>query len=202
VARLLPPESSSVEQVSREVGVSAATLERWRAGALAHGSGDRTGGSQRWTAAARLQALITTAGMVAAAAIDIGARIHVAAVGPDRDPEPVRTFNTFTNDLHRLADWFARCGIKTVLMESTGVYWIPIFEILEQRGFEVMVVNARDATHVPGRKTDVSDAQWLKRLHEYGLLRASFRPQAEMAALRACHTLRLQHCRFGRWSIQ
>jgi transposase len=121
----------------------------------------------------------------AAAAIDIGATLHVAAVGPDRDDEPVRTFRTFTGDLHRLADWFARCGIKTVVMESTGVYWIPVFEILQQCGFEVMVVNARDAKHVPGRKTDVSDAQWLQRLHEYGLLRASFRPQAEMAGLRA-----------------
>ena len=112
----------------------------------------------------------------AAAAIDIGATIHVAAVGPDRDNEPVRTFRTFTDDLHRLADWFAGCGIKTVVMESTGVYWIPIFEILEQREFEVMVVYARDAKHVPGRKTDVSDAQWLQRLHEYGLLRGSYRP--------------------------
>ncbi|MFL5254575.1 MAG: IS110 family transposase [Rhodopila sp.] len=121
----------------------------------------------------------------AAAAIDIGATIHVAAVGPDRDQEPVRTFRTFTDDLHRLAEWFAGCGIKTVVMESTGVYWIPVFEILQQRGFEVMVVNARDAKHVPGRKTDVSDAQWLQRLHEYGLLRASFRPQAEIAGLRA-----------------
>src|SRR6201994_4100505 len=121
----------------------------------------------------------------AAAAIDIGATMHVAAVGPDRNAEPVRTFQTFTDDLHRLADWFARCGIKTIVMESTGVYWIPVFEILEQRGFEVMVVNARDAKHVPGRKTDVSDAQWLQRLHEYGLLRASFRPQAEIAGLRA-----------------
>ena len=121
----------------------------------------------------------------AAAAIDIGATMHVAAVGPDRDKEPVRTFRTFTDDLHRLADWFAGCGIKTVVMESTGVYWIPVFEILEQRGFEVLVVNARDAKHVPGRKTDVSDAQWLQRLHEYGLLRASFHPQAEIAGLRA-----------------
>ena len=75
--------------------------------------------------------------------------------------------------LQRLADWFAGCGIRTIVMESTGVYWIPVFEILEQRGFEVMVVNARDAKHVPGRKTDVSDAQWLQRLHEYGLLRAN-----------------------------
>ena len=112
-----------------------------------------------------------------AAAIDIGATMHVAAVGPDRDPEPVRTFGTFTGDLHRLADWFEQCGVKTVAMESTGVYWIPVFEILEQRGFEVLLVNARDAKHVPGRKTDVSDAQWLQRLHEYGLLRGSFRPQ-------------------------
>jgi transposase len=138
----------------------------------------------------------------AAAAIDIGARIHVAAVGPDRDPEPVRTFNTFTNDLHRLADWFVRCGIKTVVMESTGVYWIPIFEILEQRGFEVMVVNARDVKHVPGRKTDVSDAQWLQRLHEYGLLRASFRPQAEMAALRAYLRQRERLLEYGAAHIQ
>jgi transposase len=138
----------------------------------------------------------------AAAAIDIGARIHVAAVGPDRDPEPVRTFNTFTNDLHRLADWFARCGVKTVVMASTGVYWIPIFDILEQRGFEVMVVNARDAKHVPGRKTDVSDAQWLQRLHEYGLLRASFRPQAEMAALRAYLRQRERLLEYGAAHIQ
>jgi len=120
-----------------------------------------------------------------AAAIDIGATMHVAAVGPDCDEQPVRTFQTFTADLHRLADWFAQCGVKTVVMESTGVYWIPIYEILEQRGFKVMLVNARDAKHVPGRKTDVSDAQWLQRLHEYGLLRPSFQPQAEMAGLRA-----------------
>ena len=119
-----------------------------------------------------------------AAAIDVGATLHVAAVGPDRDPEPVRSFGTFTADLHRLADWFKQCGVKTVAMESTGVYWIPVFEILEQRGFAVVLVNARDAKHVPGRKTDVTDAQWLQRLHEYGLLRASFRPELRIAALR------------------
>src|SRR4051812_16163176 len=88
-----------------------------------------------------------------AAAIDIGATSHVAAVGPDRDPEPVRSFGTFTADLHRLADWFEKCGVRTVAMESTGVYWIPVFEILDQRGFEVILVNAQDAKHVPGRKT-------------------------------------------------
>src|SRR5436190_17890754 len=91
----------------------------------------------------------------------------------------------FTGDLHRLADWFAQCGIKAVVMESAGVYWIPIYEILEQRGFEVRVVNARDAKHVPGRKADVSDAVWLQRLHEFGLPRGSFRPQGTVAALRA-----------------
>ncbi len=120
-----------------------------------------------------------------AAAIDIGSRMHVAAVPPDRDSEPVRAFGTCTGDLHQLADWFERCGVRTVAMESTGVYWIPAYELLEQRGFEVVLVNARDAKHVPGRKTDVSDAQWLRRLHEYGLLRASFRPKGELAALRA-----------------
>src|ERR671917_146528 len=119
-----------------------------------------------------------------AAAIDIGAALHVAAVGPDRDPEPVRGFGTFTADLHRMADWFERCGVTTVAMESTGVYRIPAYEVPEQRGFAVVLANARDARHVPGRKTDVSDAEWLRRLHEHGLLRASFHPEARIAALR------------------
>ena len=110
-----------------------------------------------------------------AAAIDIGATMHMAAVGADRASDPVRSFGTFTADLNRLVDWFVECGVKTVVMESTSVYWIPIFELLDERGFEVFLVNARDAKHVPGRKTDVSDAQWLQRLHSHGLLRASFR---------------------------
>src|SRR5271165_1422578 len=120
-----------------------------------------------------------------AAAIDIGATMHMAAVGADRTSDPVRSFGTFTGDLRRLADWFAECGVKTVVMESTSVYWIPVFELLDERGFEIFLVNARDAKHVPGRKTDVSDAQWLQRLHSYGLLRASFRPKGEIAELRA-----------------
>ena len=120
-----------------------------------------------------------------AAATDIGAKLHVAAVPPDRDAQPVRSFGTFTGDLQRMADWFESCGVRTIAMESTGVYWIPAFEVLDQRGFEVVLVNARDAKHVPGRKTDVSDAQWLRQLHEYGLLRASFRPKGEVATLRA-----------------
>jgi transposase len=121
-----------------------------------------------------------------AAAIDIGATMHVAAVDPNQDPEqPVRSFGTFTGDLQRLAEWFKQCGVKTVAMESTGVYWIPAFEMLDQHGIDVVLVNARDAKHVPGRKTDISDAQWLQRLHAYGLLRASFRPKGEIATLRS-----------------
>ena len=120
-----------------------------------------------------------------AAAIDVGATMHMAAVRADRTPEPVRSFGTFTTDLHRLVDWFKECGVETVVMESTSVYWIPIFELLDARGFTVFLVNARDAKHVPGRKTDVSDAQWLQRLHSYGLLRASFRPKGQIAELRA-----------------
>lgn len=120
-----------------------------------------------------------------AAAIDVGARMHVAAVGADRAAEPVRSFGTFTTELHRLVDWFAECGVETVVLESTSVYWIPVFELLEERGFTVVLVNARDAKHVPGRKTDVSDAQWLQRLHSHGLLRASFRPKGEIVELRA-----------------
>jgi transposase len=123
---------------------------------------------------------------VGAAAIDIGSKMHMAAVDPTTCADtPVRAFGTFTQDLHDLADWFKACGVTSVAMESTGVYWIPAYEILEQRGFEVILVNARYAKNVPGRKTDVSDAAWLRQLHSYGLLRGSFRPDAEIATLRA-----------------
>lgn len=122
---------------------------------------------------------------VGAAAIDIGSKMHMAAVDPACTDVPVRSFGTFTRDLHELADWFRACGVTSVAMESTGVYWIPVYEILEQRGFEVILVNARYAKNVPGRKTDVSDAAWLRQLHSYGLLRGSFRPDAEIATLRA-----------------
>jgi transposase len=120
-----------------------------------------------------------------AAAIDVGATMHMAAVRADRALEPVRSFGTFTADLDQLVDWFTECGVETVVMESTSVYWIPIFELLDARGFTVFLVNARDAKHVPGRKSDVSDAQWLQRLHSFGLLRASFRPKGHIAELRA-----------------
>ena len=120
-----------------------------------------------------------------AAAIDIGATMHMAAVNPDADDVPIRAFGTFTHDLYDLAHWFKSCGVTSVAMESTGVYWIPAYEILEQHGFEVILVNARYAKNVPGRKTDVSDAAWLRQLHSYGLLRGSFRPNAQIATLRA-----------------
>src|SRR3954462_8810276 len=120
-----------------------------------------------------------------AAGIDIGATFHVVAVPSGRDERPVRTFRTFSGDLHQLAEWLTAIGITTVAMESTGVYWIPVFEILEARGFEVLLVNARDVKHVPGRKTDVNDAQWLQQLHQHGLLRGSFRPRDSVVRLRA-----------------
>jgi transposase len=120
-----------------------------------------------------------------AAGIDCGSEMHYVAVPADRDPEPVRCFKTFTGDLHQLADWVVSCGVKTVAMEATGVYWIPIYEILEARGLEVLLVNARHVKNVPGRKSDVSDCEWLQELHSVGLLRGSFRPVAEIAALRS-----------------
>jgi transposase len=120
-----------------------------------------------------------------AAGIDVGATAHVVAVPPDRDARPVRTFRTFSGDLHRLAQWLKEVGITTIAMESTGVYWVPVFEILEVHGFVVLLVNARDVKNVPGRKTDVNDAQWLQQLHQHGLLRGSFRPRDGVVRLRA-----------------
>jgi transposase len=119
-----------------------------------------------------------------AAGIDCGSAMHYVAVPPNRDPEPVRCFKTFTADLHGLADWLVACGVKTVSMEATGVYWIPIYEILEARSLEVLLVNARHVKNVPGRKSDVSDCEWLRELHSVGLLRGSFRPAPEIATLR------------------
>ncbi len=120
-----------------------------------------------------------------AAGIDMGATEAVAAVPADRDSESVRTFATFTEDLHALADWLQQCKVDTVALESTGVYWIPLFQILEARGLEVCLVNAQHVRHVPGRKSDVLDCQWLQYLHSVGLLRASFRPEQAICAIRS-----------------
>jgi len=120
-----------------------------------------------------------------AAGIDIGARQILVSVPPASAPDPVRTFATFTEDLHALRDWLKECAITTVAMESTGVYWIPLFQILEAAGLEVCLVNARHAKNLPGRKTDVQDCQWLQYLHSVGLLRASFRPVDQVCAVRS-----------------
>jgi transposase len=120
-----------------------------------------------------------------AAGIDIGAKEVWVAVPPERDEESVRVFPTFTADLISLAEWLAACGIETVAMEATGVYWIPLFEILEAHGFVVYLVNARHLKNVTGRKSDVLDCQWIQQLHTYGLLNPSFRPPEEIVALRS-----------------
>ena len=119
-----------------------------------------------------------------AAGIDIGANEIVVAVPPDRDAQPVRAFPTFTQDLQALVHWLLACRIDTVVLESTGVYWIPIYELLSQHGITPYLVNARHVKTVPGRKSDWNDAQWLQKLHALGLLHASFRPDGEMVALR------------------
>lgn len=137
-----------------------------------------------------------------AAAIDIGSRFHVVAVGSELCAESVQTFQAFTGDLERMAEWLIAVGIKTVAMESTGVYWVPVYEILESRGIDVIVANAREARAVPGRKSDVNDAQWLQRLHACGLLRASFRPGRDIAALRVYLRLRERHLDYAAAHIQ
>jgi len=120
-----------------------------------------------------------------AAGLDIGASEIYACVPTGRDTQPVRAFATYTSDLYALADWLAECDIDTVAMESTGLYWLPVYEILEARGFEVYLVNARHLKNVSAKKTDVLDCQWIQRLHTFGLLQASFRPPHEICALRA-----------------
>jgi transposase len=120
-----------------------------------------------------------------AAGIDVGATEIFVAVPEDSDPRIVRSFHTFTTDLIALADWLKQSGIQTVALESTGVYWIPLFQILETRGFKVCLVNARHLHNVPGRKTDVCDSQWLQYLHACGLLHASFRPSEQVCAVRS-----------------
>jgi transposase len=120
-----------------------------------------------------------------AAGIDIGAQSHFVAVPPDRDERAVREFGAFTSDLYKLADWLTSWGVETVAMESTGVYWIPLFGVLEERGFEVLLVDPRRLKNVPGRKTDVVDSQWLQQLHTYGLLGGAFRPDEDIRQLRS-----------------
>jgi len=120
-----------------------------------------------------------------AAGIDVGGESHYVAVPADRDPQPVRQFGCFTPDLYQLADWLEACGVDTVAMESTGVYWIPVFEVLEERGFEVKLVSPQQLRRAPRRKTDVLDCQWLQELHTFGLLSGAFRPEDQVCVLRS-----------------
>ena len=119
-----------------------------------------------------------------AAGIDIGNESHYAAVPPSRDSQPVRCFGCTTAELKAMAAWLQQCRIRTVAMQSTGVYWVGVYDILEQAGLEVYLVNARDTKNLPGHKSDVQESQWLMKLHTYGLLRNSFRPSQKIRTMR------------------
>jgi len=137
-----------------------------------------------------------------AAGLDIGDDEIWACVPEGRAAQSVRVFETFTVNLYALADWLAACEVDTVALESTGVYWIPVYEVLEARGFEVCLVNARHVKKMGGRKTDVLDCQWLQQLHTYGLLKGSFRPDEDIVALRAIARQRDTLIRYRAMHIQ
>jgi hypothetical protein len=137
-----------------------------------------------------------------AAGIDVGSEFHFVAVPPDRAEQAVRRFGAFTADLIVLADWLKECGVDTVVMESTGVYWIALFELLESRGFEVLLVDPRRLKSVPGRKTDVLDCQWLQQLHTFGLLSGAFRPEEHVCVLRAYMRQRAMLVQYAAHHIQ
>jgi transposase len=137
-----------------------------------------------------------------AAGIDAGSNEHWVSVPPDRDAESIRRFEGFTGDLYALADWLKACGIETVAMESTGVYWIPLFEILQERGFDVHLVNAKHLKNVAGRKADWTDCQWIRIIHTYGLLSGSFRPPDAIATLRSYLRHRKMLVEYGAGHVQ
>src|SRR5580658_7238421 len=119
-----------------------------------------------------------------AAGIDVGGSEHWVAISPDRDPKPVRSFGCFTADLREMAAWLVEKGVRSIAMQSTGVYWMPVFEVLEQHGLEVYLVNAQHTKNVPGRKSDIQECQWLLKLHAFGLLNNSFQPTDEIRIAR------------------
>jgi transposase len=137
-----------------------------------------------------------------AAGIDVGSAFHFVAVPSDRDQQPVQKFGAFTADLEALADWLHRCGVETVAMESTGVYWIALFELLESRGFQVLLVDPHRLKSVPGRKTDVLDCQWIQQLHTFGLLSGAFRPAEQICVLRAYMRQRAMLVQYSAQHIQ
>ena len=137
-----------------------------------------------------------------AAGIDIGNESHYVAVPPSRDSQPVRRFGCTTAELKVMADWLKQCEIRTIAMQSTGVYWIAVYDILEEAGLEVYLVNARETKNLPGRKSDVQESQWLMKLHTYGLLRNSFRPSQEIRTMRTYWRQRNDLVRAGARHIQ
>ena len=165
-------KASQQQQGKKDATLNAKALKR-----KARGSHRPQGeGTQR-----RSQLTITNPD---AAGIDIGSQVHYVAVPEERAERTVRSFGAYTGQLDELAHWLKECAVKTVAMESTGVYWIALYQKLEEAGFEVLLVDARQAKHVPGRKSDVQDCQWLQQLHTYGLLRAAFRPEDSICRLR------------------
>ena len=146
---------------------------------------------------ARLESQDSTLGLSVvhpkAAGIDIGNAEHWVAIPPSLDPEPVRRFGCFTRDLIALADWLQERGIETVAMQSTGVYWIALYDILEERKMRPYLVNAQDTKNMPGRKSDIQECQWVMKLHVYGLLKNSFRPDEEIRVMRTFWRQRQQH---------
>ena len=136
------------------------------------------------------------------AGIDVGNESHFVAVPPGRDAQPVQEFGSWTADLERMADWLKACGIEMVVMQSTGVYWIALYDVLESRGFKICLANARHTKNLPGRKSDVQESQWLLKLHTYGLLRNSFRPPDEIRALRSLWRLRDRHVKDAARAVQ
>src|ERR1700680_2343602 len=137
-----------------------------------------------------------------AAGIDIGNESHFVAVPPAKDAEAVREFGSWTADLERMAGWLKSCGIETVAMQSTGVYWFAVYDVLEKHGLKVFLVNASHTKNLPGRKSDVQESQWLMKLHTYGLLRNSFRPPEEIRPIRAVWRLRDRHVHDAARSVQ
>src|SRR3954462_5328053 len=137
-----------------------------------------------------------------AAGIDVGNASHFVAVPPDRDEQPVREFGSWTADLRRMAEWLIRCGIRTVAMQSTGVYWVAVQEILERAGLQVYLVNARGTRNLPGRKSDVQESQWLMKLHTYGLLRDSFHLDEATQKVRTIWRLRGRHVQEAGEAVQ
>jgi transposase len=136
------------------------------------------------------------------AGIDVGNKSHFVSVAPGTDAQPVREFGSWTADLRRMAEWLQSCGVQMVVMQSTGVYWIAVYEVLEKAGFQVWLTNARDTKNLPGRKSDVQESQWLRKLHTYGLLRNSFRPAERIRRLRTVWRLRERHVQEAGRAIQ